>query len=144
MIKVICVGKIKEPYLNNLINDYTKRINKYHKLEIINLKDSNALAESEEIIARLNKKDFNILLDIKGDLLDSLEFSKLINETFNFNSNITFIIGGSLGVNEKVKKSVNRSISFSKLTFPHGLFRGILLEQIYRAFKIINNETYHK
>jgi len=144
MIKVICVGKIKEPYLNNLINDYTKRINKYHKLEIINLKDSNALVESEEIIARLNKKDFNILLDIKGDLLDSLEFSKLINETFNFNSNITFIIGGSLGVNEKVKKSVNRSISFSKLTFPHGLFRGILLEQIYRAFKIINNETYHK
>ncbi len=144
MIKIICVGKIKELYLDNLINDYTKRINKYHKLTIINLKDSNITNESNEIIAKLNKKGFNILLDIKGDLVDSLEFSKLISETFNFNSNITFIVGGSCGVNEAVKKLVNRRISFSQLTFPHGLFRGILLEQIYRAFKIINNEEYHK
>ena len=144
MIKVICVGKTKELYLDNLIGDYTKRINKYHKLTIINLKDSNITNESNEIIAKLSKKDFNILLDIKGDLLDSLEFSKLISETFNFNSNITFIIGGSCGVNEEVKRLVNRKISFSKLTFPHQLFRIILLEQIYRGFKIINNESYHK
>lgn len=144
MIKIICVGKIKENYLNNLINDYLKRINKYYKLIIDEIKDSNISIESASIITKLNKKDFNVLLDITGEVFTSLEFSKLISETFNFNSNITFIIGGSNGVNEEVKKLVNKSISFSKLTFPHGLFRGILLEQVYRTFKIINNETYHK
>lgn len=144
MIKIICVGKIKEIYLDNLIEDYLMRIKKYHKTEIVCLKDSNIEEESKEILSKINKKDFNILLDIEGESLNSSGFSDLINNTFNFNSNITFIIGGSSGVSEEVKTIVNKRISFSKLTFPHGLFRGILLEQIYRAFKIINNETYHK
>lgn len=144
MIKIICVGKIKEEYLNNLIDDYFKRIKKYHKLEIICLKDNNIEEESAEIIKRINLKNFNILLDIKGESLNSLEFSELIRTTFNYNSNITFIIGGSSGVSKEVKDIVNKSISFSSLTFPHGLFRGILLEQIYRSFKIISNESYHK
>ncbi len=144
MIKILCVGKIKKEYLNYLIDDYLKRIQKYHKIEIQILKDSDIDTESKDLIAKINKKDFNILLDIKGEEMDSKSFSELISDVFNFNSNITFIIGGSNGVAEKVKNVVNKKISFSKMTFPHGLFRGILLEQIYRAFKISNNETYHK
>ena len=144
MIKIICIGKIKEDYLEDLINDYLKRIKKYHRIEVLELKDSDINEESKELINKINKKDFNILLDIKGESLSSKDFSNLINNTFNFNSNITFIIGGSDGVSKEVKDLVNKQISFSNLTFPHGLFRGMLLEQIYRAFKIINNETYHK
>ena len=145
MIKIICVGKIKEKYLIDLINDYKIRISKYHKLEITELKDSNINDESNEIIKHINSKDYNIYLDIKGDKYSSIEFSNLINNTFiNGNSTITFIIGGSNGVNDSVIKLVNKRISFSDLTFPHGLFRGILLEQIYRSFKILNNESYHK
>ena len=144
MIKIICVGKIKEKYLNELINDYKNRISKYHKIEIVELKDNNIESESNEIIKHLNSKDYNIYLDIKGDKFDSVGLSNLINNTFISYSNITFIIGGSDGVNDKVKELVNKRISFSDLTFPHGLFRGLLLEQIYRSFKIINNESYHK
>ncbi len=145
MIKIICVGKIKEKYLNDLINDYKTRISKYHKIEIVELKDNNIDDESNEIIKNINNKDYNIYLDIKGEKLNSIELSNLISDTFTSGkSNITFIIGGSNGVNDEVKKLVNKRISFSDMTFPHGLFRGILLEQIYRSFKIINNESYHK
>jgi len=145
MIKIICVGKLKEKYLIEFVNDYKNRINKYHKLDIIELKDSNIVDESNEIIKNLNSKDYNIYLDINGEKLNSLEFSKLIEEIFtNGYGNIIFIIGGSNGVNEDVKALVNKRISFSDMTFPHGVFRGILLEQIYRSFKIINNESYHK
>lgn len=145
MIKILCVGKIKEDYLKELINDYQKRINIYHKLEIIDLKDSDIETESKEIIKNINEKDYNILLDIKGKKYNSIELSELINKTFiNGYGTITFIIGASNGVTEEVKKKCNLLLSFSDLTFPHGLFRGMLLEQIYRSFKIINNESYHK
>ena len=144
MIKIICVGKIKEGYLNELINDYLNRINKYHKIEIIELKDSNTKNESDELLKVINSKDYNILLDINGSKYNSVELSKFIDKTFIINSNITFIIGGSAGVDDRIKSIVNKKISFSDMTFPHGLFRGILLEQIYRSFKIINNESYHK
>ena len=145
MIKIVCVGKIKEEYLKKLIGDYKQRISKYHKIEIIELKDTNILEESKEIEKVLNNKDYNICLDIKGKKVSSLELSNIINKAFlEGYGNITFIIGGSNGVTEEVKSMCNHKISFSDLTFPHGLFRGILLEQIYRSFKIINNETYHK
>ena len=145
MIKIICVGKIKERYLNDLIDDYKTRISKYHKIEIIELKDSNINDESDLILKTINTKDYNILLDIDSNEYSSLELSKYIDNIFtNINSNITFIIGGSMGVDNRVKDIANSKISFSKLTFPHGLFRGILLEQIYRSFKILNNESYHK
>ena len=145
MIKIICVGKIKEAYLTDLINDYKSRINKYHKLEIIELKDNNIETESEEILKCSSDKDYNIYMDIKGEKLNSIDLSNLINNLFtNGKSNITFIIGGSNGVNDKVKENVNKGISFSERTFPHELFSCILLEQIYRSFKIINNESYHK
>ena len=145
MIKIICVGKIKEKYLNELINDYKTRISKYHKIEIIELKDSNITSESDEILKVLKNSDYNILLDINSNMLNSIELSKLITDTFNNSyGTISFIIGGSNGVDNRVKSIVDYKLSFSKLTFPHGLFRGILLEQIYRSFKIINNESYHK
>ena len=145
MIKLICVGKIKENYLTDLINDYYNRINKYHKLQIIELKDNpNYKKEIESILNKINEKDYNIALDLKGKKLDSVEFAKLIDNTMQINSNITFIIGGSLGLNAEVLDKCNEVISFSNLTFPHGLFRGIFLEQLYRSFKINNNESYHK
>lgn len=145
MIKIICVGKIKEKYLEDLIKDYYKRISKYHKIEIIEIKDeNNLLLEGHNIQKHLKKQDYIISLCIEGNELSSLELSSLINKTFINYSNITFIIGGSDGLHEEIKKQSNYLLSFSKLTFPHGLFRGILLEQIYRSFKINNNESYHK
>lgn len=145
MIKIISVGKIKEKYLVDLIEDYKTRITKYQKIEIIELKDSNKQKENEEILRVLNEKDFNICMDIKGKKINSEELSELIDKTFtNGYSTITFIIGASEGLTDEVKNKCNYKLSFSDLTFPHGLFRGILLEQIYRGFKIINNESYHK
>lgn len=145
MIKIICVGKIKENYLKDLINDYSNRLRKYTKLEIIEVKDDFIYEkEIKNLLNVINENDFNVGLDIKGEMLDSKKLASFISETLMFNSNITFIIGGSNGLNDAVKNKCNKLISFSELTFPHGLFRGILLEQIYRAYKIINNESYHK
>ncbi len=145
MIKIIALGKIKETYLDDLINDYKKRISKYHPIEIIELKDQNDLAkEALDIQKHLNKQEFIITLEIGGKELDSVELSKLIDKTFISYPTITFIIGSSEGLSPDIKNLANYHLSFSPLTFPHGLFRGLLLEQIYRAFKIINHETYHK
>ena len=145
MIKIICAGKIKENYLKELIADYTKRINKFHKLEIIEIKDNDDIKkETYELLKVINSKDYNIALCIDGKSSNSIEFSKHIDELFNYNSTIAFIIGGSNGLEAEIINICNETLSFSKFTFPHGLFRGILLEQIYRSFKIINNETYHK
>ena len=151
MIKIICVGKIKEKFFIDAINEYQKRLSKYTKLEIIECKDYDIGSidnikklESEEILKKINDKDFVITLEIDGKSLDSIEFKDLIDKTLTTNSNLTFIIGGSYGLHNDVKSRSNYKLSFSKLTFPHQLFRIILLEQIYRAYKIINNESYHK
>ena len=145
MIKVIVLGKIKEAYLQDLINDYQKRISKYHKLEIIELKDTNNLEEEALNIQKyIGKNDYLISLTIEGKSLNSLEFANLIASTFLHYSTITFLIGSSTGLANKLKQMSNLCLSFSSLTFPHGLFRGLLLEQIYRSFKIINHEEYHK
>ena len=144
MIKIICVGKLKEKYLIDLVNDYKNRINKYHKLEIIELKDSNKNEEGLEINKYINKKEYIITMEINGNKMNSIEFSKKIDNWLMTYSNIIFIIGGSDGIDDNIKKISNYKLSFSDLTFPHGLFRGFLLEQIYRSFKILNNETYHK
>lgn len=145
MIKILCVGKIKEKYLEELIVDYQKRISKYMKIEIVELKDDSI---HEREIANLSKiinsKDYNVALDMRGLIFSSEEFASFVDKTLVVNSNITFIIGPSLGLNEEILNKCNKVISFSNMTFPHGLFRGILLEQIYRAFKIIHNESYHK
>ena len=145
MIKIICLGKIKEKYLNDLIDDYKKRITKYHKIEIIELKDTNDLsAEQIDIEKHIGNQDYVIAMDINGKELSSVEFADKINETFNHYGTITFIIGSSYGISEDLKNKAQFRLSFSKVTFPHALFRGILLEQIYRSFKIMNNESYHK
>ncbi len=145
MIKVLCVGKIKEDYLKELIKDYQKRIQKYHKIEIIEVKDEATLdLEKNHLEKYLSSKDYIVTLEIEGKQLTSEELASKIEKTFLSYPNITFVIGSSLGIAKKIKEMSNFALSFSPLTFPHGLFRGMLLEQIYRAFKIINHETYHK
>lgn len=143
MIKIICVGKLKEKYLTDAILEYSKRISKYTKLEIIELKDSNIIDEKNEILKHINK-DYVITLEIEGNSISSVDLSKKIDNIFISNPNICFIIGGSDGLHDDIKKLSNYKLSFSTLTFPHQLFRVMLLEQIYRSFKILNNETYHK
>lgn len=146
MIKIICFGKLKENYLVNAVNDYYERINKYHKISILELKDSENIIDEEKELLKIiqNDKSYKILLDIKGEEVSSIEFSTLINDKLTHFSSITFIIGSSNGVSENIKSFVNQRISFGKITMPHGLFRAVLLEQIYRSFKILNNESYHK
>ena len=151
MIKIICVGKIKEKYLKEAIEEYKKRLSKYTKLEIIEVSDVDnqnidiiLLKEKELIEKYIDYKDFVITLEIEGNMLTSEEFAKKIDNIFNVNSTITFIIGGSYGLHSDIKSRSNYKLSFSKLTFPHQLFRVNLLEQIYRTFKINNNESYHK
>lgn len=144
MIKIICVGKIKEDYLTNLICDYESRIKKYHKLEIIELKDSDIESEGDLILKYIKENDFLVTLEIEGNNLTSDEFAVRIDKWLMQYANITFVIGGSNGISKRVKDISKYRLSFGKNTFPHGLFRGILLEQIYRSFKILNNETYHK
>lgn len=148
MIKIICVGKIKEQFFKDAISEYKKRLSKYTKLEIIELSDEsvgNILEkEASSILKHLNEKDYIITLEIEGNMLTSTELSEKINSILINNSNITFIIGGSYGLSDAIKKSSNYKLSFSKMTFPHQLFRIILLEQIYRSFKILNHESYHK
>ena len=144
MIKIICVGKVKEKYLQEAISDYMKRLSKYHRVQIVELEDSNIMEEKNKILKNIDNKDYVISLDIEGKQLSSLELAETIDKTFITKSSICFVIGGSYGLDIEVKKRANFSLSFSKLTFPHQLFRVILLEQIYRSFKIMNNETYHK
>ena len=150
MIEIICVGKIKEKFFDQAISEYQKRLSKYTKLKITEIPDFNLdevatiKKESEIIISKLDNKSYKICMDINGEQLSSVDLSKKIENTLITNSDITFIIGGSYGLSDEVKKICNYRLSFSKLTFPHQLFRIILLEQIYRSFKILNNETYHK
>lgn len=148
-MKIICVGKVKEKFFVDATYEYFKRISKYTKLEIIEIPDeaneSVALKkEGEKILSKIKDSDYVITLEIDGNSLDSLEFAKKIDNNFNSNKNLTFVIGGSYGLDDKVKLRSDYKLSFSKFTFPHQLFRVILLEQIYRAYKINNNENYHK
>lgn len=153
-INLITVGKIKEEYLNEAIKEYTKRIGKYSQINIMQVKDEairentsvEAIKETEgKRIIEVLPNGYSVLLDLRGKQLTSIEFSSKIEEICNYHSStINFIIGGSLGVSDSVLKKADYLISFSKMTFPHQLMRVILLEQIYRSFKILNNETYHK
>ena len=151
MIKIICVGKIKESYLKDAIDEYKKRLSKYTKLEIVELEDEGLKdpktaikLEGEKILKNINQRDYVITLEIEGKELSSPALATLIDETLITYSTLTFIIGGSYGLSSEVIEKSNYHLSFSKMTFPHQLFRVFLLEQIYRAFKINNNESYHK
>ena len=161
-ITIICIGKIKEEYIKNGILEYEKRIKKFCNFKIIEIKEELFNDNSKEQInkalekeylsvkniinnSKENDKTFNILLDINGEMISTLELEKKINylKIYGINS-INFIIGSSHGVFDKMNKIVNMKLSFSKFTFPHQLFRLILIEQIYRILKISNNEKYHK
>lgn len=151
MIKIIAVGALKEKYLKEAVEEYQKRIRKYTDIEIIEIKDEGLLPpiqamekESEKIKKHISEKEYIITLEIDGKQFTSEEFSKKIEDIQMINSNITFIIGGSYGIDQSIKEKAKMHLSFSKMTFPHQLFRVLLLEQIYRAFKIMNNESYHK
>lgn len=157
-ITIITVGKIKEKFYRDAIGEYEKRLSKYCKLEIKEAADEKTpdqasenvnqqiLEKEGERIKNLIPKDSYVIpLAIEGKKYDSVGFSQMIQKnTVSGVSHITFIIGGSLGIVDEIKKASNQMISFSDMTFPHQLMRVILLEQIYRAFRIINGEPYHK
>ncbi len=154
-ISIISVGKIREKFIAEAINEFLKRLTPFATVKIKEIpaeKLRNEFdekrareIEGEKILELLNEDDFNIGLFVEGKQLSSVELSQKIKELADRGINkINFIIGGATGLDEKINKIVNFKLSFSKMTFPHQLMRVILLEQIYRAFKIINNEPYHK
>ena len=126
------------------ISDYEKRISKYYKIDIIEVNDSNMKEEAIKIKQHIKSNDYVITLEIEGNMLTSIELANKIDKIFITNPNIIFIVGGSDGLDKSIKEISNYKLSFSKFTFPHQLFRVVLLEQIYRSCKILNNETYHK
>ena len=156
-INILCKKKIKEPYLKDAISEYSKRLSKYCKLDILELPDekipdklNSSISEeiknkeSNNILNHIKKDSYIICLDLTGKELTSEEFSKDIEDLSMQTSTITFIIGGSLGMSHTLLKKAHQKICFSKMTFPHQLIRVFLLEQIFRAFKISNGETYHR
>lgn len=157
-IKIIAVGKIKEKYIKEGINEFSKRLSRYSKLQIIEVNDEKApenlskkemenikQKEGKKIISKIPKNSLIISLEIKGKMIDSEELSKRMEDIMIDGINdITFIIGGSLGLSKEVSDMSNFKLSFSKMTFPHQLMRLILMEQVYRAFRIMKKEPYHK
>jgi 23S rRNA (pseudouridine1915-N3)-methyltransferase len=157
-LTIIAVGKLKEKYLKDGIAEYSKRLTRFCDLEIVEIEDeqvpenisaANALQvkrkEADKILKKVKEGSVLVVLDIKGEKLDSEEFASKLNSFFiSGNSHITFVIGGSLGLDDALIKKSNFKFSMSDLTFPHQLARLILLEQLFRCFKINNGETYHK
>lgn len=156
-INVVCVGKIKEKYLKEAIDEYSKRLSKYCNLKIVELPDEKLPAklydstilevkekECKKILDAIKKDSYVICLDLTGKQISSEEFSAKIEDiSLKGNSMITFVIGGTLGMTQELLGMANEKLCFSKMTFPHQLIRVFLLEQIFRAFKISKNETYH-
>ena len=144
-IRIIASGKLKEKYWTDAVREYSKRLGAYCSLEIIELKDTEPVAEGERILSRIRKDDYVITLEIKGKGLSSEQLASKIEQLgINGRSNLSFVIGGSEGLSPEVSDRADFELSFSAMTFPHQMMRVILLEQIYRSFKIIRNETYHK
>lgn len=156
-ISVICVGKLKEKYLKDAVGEYTKRLSRFAKVEIIELADEkipdNAgeklekqilASEGDAILAKIKNNSYVVAMCVEGKIISSEELAELTNTAAMQKGHMTFIIGGSLGLDERVKKRADQRISFGRITLPHQLMRVVLTEQIYRAFKIIANETYHK
>ena len=157
-IQIICIGKLKEKYWSEAISEYSKRLSRFCSLEIIELKEARLpdkashaeeeavkMEEGRSILKAIKEGTYVITLEILGKQLTSPELAaKIENLSLEGKSNIAFVIGGSLGLSEEVSKRANFKLSFSKMTFPHQMMRVILLEQIYRSFKINRNETYHK
>ncbi len=158
-IKIIAVGKIKEKFYKDAIDEYLKRMQAYNKVEIIEVADEMAAEnlsekeleqvkekEGERILGKISKEDYVVSLEILGKQIDSIEFAKFIENEMaeGFGRNLVFIIGGSNGLAKEVSQRSNKKLSFGKMTYPHQLMRVILTEQIYRAYRIINGHPYHK
>ena len=157
-INIVCVGKVKEKFFREAIEEYRKRLSKYCYLNLIEVEDSkipekvndNVIKsiqeeEGKRIFHYIQKDSYCVCLDLKGKEYSSIEFSQKISKlTVEGNSRVTFIIGGTLGISEKILKISKEKICFSKMTFPHPLIRVFLLEQLFRGFKIANGETYHR
>ena len=157
-ITILCVGKVKEKFYQDAIKEFQKRMSRYCKLDIVEVADEQTQEQSsdleiqiikdkegERLLKHIKEDAYIICLAIDGKQLDSVELSEKMNQLFvTGNSHICFVIGGSLGISDNVLKRANYKLSFSKMTFPHQLMRVILLEQIYRSFRIMNNEPYHK
>ena len=157
-ITILAVGKLKEKYWKDAIEEYSKRLSRYCTFRITEVKESLLranpseadeeavkTAEGRELLSKIKSSDYVITLEIKGKALSSTELAERIEELgITGKSSVVFIIGGSLGLSEEVSRRADFKLSFSAMTFPHQMMRVILLEQIYRSFKIINNEAYHK
>ena len=156
-INIVCIGKIKEKFFKDAIDEYSKRLSKYCKLNIgelpdekipeklnTNIENDIKSKECTNMINHIKKDSYIICLDLNGKEFSSEQFSKKIEDISMESSQITFVIGGSLGLNQEILSLANQKICFSKMTFPHQLIRVFLLEQIFRAFKISNGETYHR
>lgn len=157
-ITIVSVGNIKEKYLKEAILEYSKRLSKYTKIEFINVADEPICdnpsqkeidivkdKEGAKLLKAIPTNSYKVFLDLKGEMISSEQLAQKITNICSYNnSNISFIIGGSLGLSNSVLEIADYKLCFSKMTFPHQLMQVILLEQIYRAFKINNNETYHK
>lgn len=159
LIKIIGVGKIKEKFYKDAISEYEKRMTAYNKVEIIEVNDEKApenlsdkeidqvkSVEGERILDKIKDDSFVVTLEIAGKALDSVKFAQLIQDEMldGFGRDMVFVIGGSNGLGANVLKRSNYRLSFGKMTYPHQLMRVILMEQIYRAYRIINKEPYHK
>lgn len=153
MIKIIAVGKIKEKAMKSLIDDYQKRINRYYKLEVIEVKDEVIIKdlddkikdiEGQRILKLINDRDYVVCLDLSGVSYDSVDFATRLQKQLDYGINVVFVIGGSLGLSKEVLARANSHLKLSDMTFLHNMARLIIIEQIYRAFKINNNELYHK
>lgn len=157
-ITVLCVGKVKEDFYREAIREFEKRLSRYCKLSIVEVADEKTdenasdlmneqtkVREGERLLAKIKEDGYVICLAIEGRMLDSVELSEKISDlTVSGVSHIYFIIGGSLGLSPAVLSRADYKLSFSKMTFPHQLMRVILLEQVYRSFRIANHEPYHK
>ncbi|MCH3963254.1 MAG: 23S rRNA (pseudouridine(1915)-N(3))-methyltransferase RlmH [Clostridium sp.] len=157
-ITLVTVGRLKEKYLKDAVGEYTKRLSRYCKITIIELQDEkvpdNASEKDKEIIKdregkrvlkHINSNMYIVVLDLNGNMITSEEFSRFIgNLALKGNSSIAFVIGGSLGISREILYKANYRLCFSQMTFPHQLFRVMLLEQIYRGFRILKGEPYHK
>lgn len=157
-ITIVCVGKIKEKFYRDAIDEYAKRLSKYCKLEIVEVSDEKTpdkvsaaeeeqikAKEGERILSKIKEDAFVCTLEIQGKKYSSEEFAKQLERlALSGKSHVAFVIGGSLGLHSSVLQRSNLAISFSDMTFPHQLMRVILTEQIYRAYRIINGEPYHK
>lgn len=156
-INIICVGNLKENYLKDAQQEYKKRISRYAKIEIFEAEEAKISSFDNELLINktlveegknmmkiIKPSDFVFLIDLHGKEMDSVEFSKELDKAKDVSqSTIDFVIGGTLGLSDELRKRANKKVCLSKLTFPHQLTRIILLEQLYRAFKILNNESYH-